>query len=511
MRLLQAKKRVGIGVRLAIMMAGLMILSTGSFVAFSLITQRHETMDMFTQSSLSMTQSLERILRFSMLENRREEIESAIKKIGSEKDIESVSLITHMGDPIYNSNGFPAAPLSMAARPCSGCHVQSGAQPLKRLPADANFRILEERKAAEVFLPVYNAPDCFTAPCHAHPPTESILGIMQMTISYARMETMLSRSHLRLMALSVAMAVIASLIVLGLVRKWVTKPVKQLLSGTRRVADGDLGHVIPVGEAELGALAKAFNKMQEKLLSSQRQLIIAEKLASIGKLAASVAHEINNPLTGILTFAEDLADRAAPDDPRSQDYEVIRHEAMRCREIVRDLLDFSRQDKPNLRPININDVLVHMIKFVSKQALFRNVEIITALHEDLPPVIADPTQVEQVILGLLVNASEAMPDGGKIFVDSNPIQQKGEIEISIRDSGSGIPEENLQRIFEPFFSTKGGKSMGIGLAVSWNIINQHGGRLEVDSRPGEGTIFRIFMPVDKPAATTANVSIQIGG
>jgi len=507
-KLLQAKKRVGIGVRLAIMMAVLMILSTGSFVAFSLITQQHEIMDMFVHSSLNMTRSLERILRFSMLENRREEINSAIRKIASEKDIESISLVTHMGEPVYSSNALPATRVPMADERCSGCHVQTGAQPLERLPADANFRILEEQKVADVFLPIYNAPDCFTAACHAHPPTESVLGIMNMTVSYARMDEMLSRSHARLMVLSIGMAVLTSLIVLGLIRKWVTKPVKQLLSGTRRIADGDLGHVIPVGEAELGALAKAFNKMQEKLLSSQRQLIIAEKLASIGKLAASVAHEINNPLTGILTFAEDLADTTDSDDPRLQDYEVIRHEAIRCREIVRDLLDFSRQDKPNLQPTNINDVLAHTIKFVSKQAIFRNVEIIiTDLHENLPAVIADSTQIEQVVLGLLVNASEAMPDGGKIFIASNMIPERREIEISIRDTGSGISEKDIQRIFEPFFSTKGGKSMGIGLAVSWNIINQHGGRLEVESKQGEGTMFRIVIPSKKTAPTAADVPV----
>lgn len=147
----------------------------------------------------------------------------------------------------------------------------------------------------------------------------------------------------------------------------------------------------------------------------------------------------------------------------------------------------------------MNEVLLHTLDFVSRQAIFRNIVIETGLRENLPPVIADPIQLEQVLLDLLVNASEAMPEGGRIFIASTAPPTRREVEVSIRDTGPGIPEENLQRIFEPFFSTKGGKSMGIGLAVSWNIINQHGGRLEAESKPGKGTTFRITMPWAKPA------------
>jgi two-component system NtrC family sensor kinase len=506
-KLLQAKKRVGIGIRLAIMLAVLVIVSTGLFTAVSFITQRREVRNMFVHSSLNMTRSLERILRFSMLENRRGEIESAIERIASEEDILSASLITHAGERVYSSGPFPASRVVLEDRPCSGCHVGPDTPPLERLTADADVRVFDEQKVAELFLPVYNAPTCSVAACHAHSPDESLLGILQMSISYGKMDEVLSTSHAHLMALSIGMAAAVSVLVFVLTRRWVTQPVKDLLSGTRRVADGDLGHTIPVGEAELGALAHEFNRMQNRLRSSQRQLITAEKLASVGKLAASVAHEINNPLTGILTFAEDLADSSPPEDPRMQDFEIIKREAIRCREIVRDLLDFSRQEEPKLRPIDINDVLSHTIKFISKQAVFQNVEIATELQNNLPPVVADPIQLEQVVLGLLINASEAMPDGGHITVSSASVAKTQEVEISIADTGSGISKENLQRIFEPFFSTKGGKSMGIGLAVSWNIITQHGGRLEADSQPGEGTIFRIILPWEKPAMTAAKISL----
>jgi two-component system NtrC family sensor kinase len=234
--------------------------------------------------------------------------------------------------------------------------------------------------------------------------------------------------------------------------------------------------------------------MQQKILSGQKQLIMIEKLASIGKLAASVAHEINNPMTGILAFAEDLTENAEPDDPRLSDFKLIRDEALRCRQIVGQLLDFSHQDTPLLRPTSINPVVSKTIRFVAKQAFFRNIKVEAEYQENLPLVTADPVQLQQVILGVLVNAAEAMPDGGRISIASAALAETDEIEVSIMDTGYGIPEENIEKIFEPFFSTKGGDTLGIGLAVSWDIINNHGGRLVVDSRVGEGTTIKIILP-----------------
>jgi two-component system NtrC family sensor kinase len=506
MKLLKLKKRIGIGIRLAIMVAVLIVLSTGAFTIFSLFTQRREAMGLFRHSSINMCKSLERILRFSMLENRRDEIQSAIAQISQEEDIGAVALVAHAGNIAFSSKAEHSEKVQLNDRRCANCHHSDTQPPLKRLPAP-DFRVISDTKTAEVILPIYNDSTCANAACHAHSPDESVLGVMQMDISYAQMSGMLNRSFTQLMTISILIALITSLIVLALIRQWVTHPVKDLLDGTRRVADGEIGHIIPVGEAELGGLARAFNKMQEKLLSSQRQLITAEKLASIGKLAASVAHEINNPLTGILTFAEDLVESADPQDPRLSDYDVIRRQAIRCRQIVRQLLDFSRQDQPNLRPIDMNEILLHTIEFVSKQAVFRNIVIKTDLQDALPPITADPIQIEQVFLDLLVNAAEAMPEGGLISISSLSHAKKQEVEVLVRDTGPGIAEENLPRIFEPFFSTKGGKSMGIGLAVSWNIINQHGGRLEVESEQGKGVTFHILMPWKRtmPAAADAAV------
>jgi two-component system NtrC family sensor kinase len=480
------------------MVAVLMILSTGSFMLFSLGQQR-ATKEILVHSSAHMARSLEQILRLSMLENRRDEIKSAIRDIAAEDTIEFVTLVTHAGEVAYSSGPGIDMSVSQDDYRCSGCHINNKKQPLKVLPADRIVDMTDDSEAAMIVLPIYNAPNCHSGACHAHFKDETVLGVMEVEVSYAEIDKSLAQSYRNLIIFSSLIAFATFIAIIILIRQWVTNPVRDLLKGTQRISDGDLRHVIPVGEGELGALAQAFNKMQSQLETSQKQLITAEKLASIGKLAASVAHEINNPLTGILTFAEDLADEAEPEDPRLDDYKTIQREAIRCREIVRQLLDFSRQVKTNLRLIDINEILSHTVSFVSKQALFRNIRIESDLQEDLPSVTADSAQLEQVILGILVNASEMMPDGGRIVITSAILNWGEEVEVSIRDTGPGIPEENLRKIFEPFFSTKGGSSLGIGLAVSWNIINQHGGRLDVDSKPGQGATFRIALPC-APAA-----------
>jgi two-component system NtrC family sensor kinase len=492
-QLLKVKRRIGIGIRLALMVAVLMILSTGSFMLFSLNQQR-ATKGILVHSSAHMARSLEQILRLSMLENRRDEIESAVINIAEDETIESVTLVTHAGEVAYSSGSGIDMSVSQDDGRCSGCHVDGKKRPLKVLPVEGIVDMADDSKAAMIVLPIYNAPNCHSGACHAHSENETVLGVMEVEVSYDEIDKSLARSYRNLIIFSSLIAFATFIAIILLIRQWVTNPVRDLLRGTRRVAEGELGHVIPVGEGELGYLAQAFNSMQSKLETSQEQLITAEKLASIGKLAASVAHEINNPLTGILTFAEDLADEAEAEDPRLDDYKTIKREAIRCREIVRQLLDFSRQVKSNLRLIDINEILSHTVTFVSKQALFRNIQIESDLQKDLPPVTADSTQLEQVILGILVNASEMMPDGGKINITSSILNWGEDVEVSIQDTGPGIPEENLRKIFEPFFSTKGGSSLGIGLAVSWSIINQHGGRLDVDSNPGEGTTFRITLP-----------------
>jgi two-component system NtrC family sensor kinase len=253
---------------------------------------------------------------------------------------------------------------------------------------------------------------------------------------------------------------------------------------------------------EFGELALSFNTMAERLAETQQSLIQSERLISMGKLAAGVAHEINNPLTGIVSYAEALMEDAGSSDPRRKDYEVILHEALRCRQIVRSLLDFARQDAPALVPSRAEDLIDRTLQVVARQAAFRNITFEKHIEPDLPLVGVDPLQIEQVLLNLVVNAQQAMPAGGRIVLAARRAAAAGRVELSVQDEGTGIPPEIRSRIFEPFFSTKGGKTDGLGLAVCLGIVQRHGGTIEVESRPGQGTLFRVTLPV-APVRTAA--------
>lgn len=224
----------------------------------------------------------------------------------------------------------------------------------------------------------------------------------------------------------------------------------------------------------------------------QEQLVQSEKLASLGKLAAGVAHEINNPLTGILAYAEDLIDEFPPDDAHQDDFKVIIRETLRCRDIVRNLLDFARQDVPTLETINPNDIIAQSLMLVKRLPQFKDIIIDTRISDTIPKIQADQQQLLQVILNFMINAADAMNYKGEITISSEYDRKSSECIISVEDIGPGIPENLVDKLFEPFFSTKG--TNGLGLAVSWGIIERHKGTIEVDTADTGGAIFRIVLP-----------------
>jgi PAS domain S-box-containing protein len=221
------------------------------------------------------------------------------------------------------------------------------------------------------------------------------------------------------------------------------------------------------------------------------QLVQAEKLAAVGKLAAGVAHEINNPLTGVLAFAEDMLEELKDDDPHRDDLDVIIRETMRCREIVRNLLDFARQDTLQLEEANPNDVVEQSLSLVKKLPQFRNITLHMHLDDDIPPILCDTHQMQQVLLNLMINASDAMGGSGTVMLSTTYDREHNRCLISVQDSGPGISENMKERIFEPFFSTKG--TNGLGLAVSWSIVERHRGTIEIESPETGGAIFHIIL------------------
>ena len=236
-------------------------------------------------------------------------------------------------------------------------------------------------------------------------------------------------------------------------------------------------------------------QMEKELEETHLQLVNSEKMASLGKLAAGIAHEINNPLGGILIYSSLMKEELDGADSRRQDLEKIVQEATRCKDIVKSLLEFSRQTEPKMEPTDINKAITDGLFFLENQALFHNIKIVKSLSPVPPMVRGNPGQLKQVFMNIIVNAAEAMPGGGTLTIKTAPSDDQKAVSIDFVDTGEGIPQENLTRIFDPFFTTKElGKGTGLGLSTSYGIIDEHGGRIDVKSQVGKGTTFRIELP-----------------
>jgi len=243
-------------------------------------------------------------------------------------------------------------------------------------------------------------------------------------------------------------------------------------------------------KAKADELKKAYDKLQEL----KEQLIQSEKLASIGKLAAGVAHEINNPLTGILTYGHLLLKRLKPDDHARKEIEFIVNGTLRCTKIVQGLLDFARQTNPKMVCANLKQLINKTLSIMENQFFIEDIKVIKKLNEDIPDIMLDVNQIEQVFVNILLNAIEATPKGGTIHIASEC--DKDFAYITFKDTGHGIPKEIIGKIFDPFFTTKPEKEgTGLGLSVSYGIIERHNGTIEVKSKVNEGTIFTIKLPL----------------
>jgi two-component system NtrC family sensor kinase len=281
--------------------------------------------------------------------------------------------------------------------------------------------------------------------------------------------------------------------------------IKKLATASEQVAHGNLDAKVEIhSRDELRELADTFNfmatalkKRDEKLREfTTRRIMESERLAHIGQLAAGVAHEINNPLQGIVTYSHLLLERATTGNGTRESLEKIVKQTNRCRDIIRGLLDFSRQRKPEKRLSNVNRVLEECIALVDNQALFHNIRIVKRLNQDLPQVLMDPSQIQQVFMNMIINAAEAMNGAGQLTLTTRPMPADSAVEVQFTDSGHGIKEENLDRIFSPFFTTKEvGHGTGLGLAISYGIVQEHKGTITVESPEGQGATFTVRLPV----------------
>jgi two-component system, NtrC family, sensor kinase len=322
------------------------------------------------------------------------------------------------------------------------------------------------------------------------------VGLLQAPFSQA--QTVVTARFLLLVIVATA----ASLSLILVLTTVVMRPIERIVEMSQKVIAGDITARVGIRPpGEMGILcqavdymADAIEKREEQTQQSLRhQVTRAEKLASIGRLAAGVAHEINNPLTGVLTFSHLMREKPNMDDQDREDLDLIIRETSRAADIVRGLLDFARERPVLMERLDLNEVVRRTVRLIANQKKFEKITIEELLLEDLPQVRGDMNQLQQVLLNLSLNACTAMPEGGRLTIRTAAID--GLVMLKVSDTGCGIPPELLDRIFEPFFTTQDvGKGTGLGLSVTHGIIEQHSGDLEVESRVGEGSSFTIYLP-----------------
>jgi len=332
----------------------------------------------------------------------------------------------------------------------------------------------------------------------------NIIGILYVGILEQKFTDMRNKvvfTFLGITMLGIVIAIVLSFILANSI----VRPVSGLAKAARRIADGDFSCAVGIeSNDEIGDLGDVFNFMIASIKERDTQIkefakakiAEAERLAMVGQLAAGVAHEINNPLTGILLYCDLVLKNIPEDSPQRANLEKINNEAKRCKTIIRGLLDFSRQTEPEIKPLMINTTVEEVLALVKNQPLFHNISIEKNLDPSLPMVNADVSQIHQVFMNIILNSAEAMHGNGTLAITTGITEDEKYIYTSFTDTGQGIAEENLPKVFDPFFTTKEtGHGTGLGLSISYGIIRKHHGEIDVTSEVGKGTTFIVKLPL----------------
>lgn len=477
-----------------------------------------------------------RSTRYDMLMADREGIRRMIRNIGEQPGVERVRIFNKQGKIVLSTNKNEMNnSVDKNSAACSICHIGQAAAPRQRISFSERTRIIQgkDHRTLAVITPIYNEPDCYNASCHVHPKEQGVLGVLDTRMSLQAVDNTLAGNRVILIIFTLAAILCLVSISILFIYKMVVKRLKQLIEAAKKVDLENLDVILPVTtKDEIGFIALFFNgiihdlklanneiqawniglerKLKEhieKLNKTREQLIQSEKMASMGVLASSVAHEINNPLQGIFTYIKLMQKIISTSDEKvgqkklanfNNYLQLMGNEIERCGDMVKNLLVFSKQSKLELREANTNDIIRDCLKLLENKIKIQNIEVDMQLQEDIPNTYCDVKQIEQTLLAMIINSIEAMPRGGKISVSTRGLNNR-QVEITIADTGHGISKENLKNIFDPFFTTKEeAKSTGLGLFVAYGIIREHKGTIEVESELGKGTVFHIKLPVSFP-------------
>jgi two-component system NtrC family sensor kinase len=469
-----------------------------------------------------------------MLLDHKEDTYSIIRTVAAQQGIEKIRIYNKKGTIIFSAdNSEINQTIDMENEACFMCHTSSDSTIVEPATHERK-RIFKNDNGTRLLgyvTPIYNEKSCYTSNCHIHSPNETILGTLDLIFSLKDTDEILQQEKSKMISYNISITLFLALTVGLFIWFFVRIPVKRLLIGTKEISSGNLDHKIKSSSKdEIGILAKSFNKMTEDLREAKREITVwsneleqrvnkkteelrktqdrilqIEKMASLGQLSATVAHELNNPMAGILTYSKLiqkklLNDELSPNEKQSilKYLKMIETESDRSGSIVKNLLLFSRKQEKEIKPHNINSIIETSLQLISHHLELNNIHLKKELQPNLPDVHVDENQIKQALLALFVNGVEAMEKDGVLTIKTELERRENCLYIRVQDNGKGIPEEAQAHIFEPFFTTKNAvKGVGLGLSVVYGIIQNHQGEITIDSKINIGTTFTIKLPAGK--------------
>ncbi len=480
------------------------------------------------QSAYNISDLIKKSTRYSMLLNRREDVHQTIKTLGTEIGVKTINIYNKQGLIIFSTDSTEILKkVNVTAEACIVCH--NSTVPLQSLTNQNKIRIYknaENKRVLGLINPIQNEPDCSNAACHAHSPKVKILGVLDVVVTLDELDKIITQNTrntiLSAVLITIAISFFCGLFIIILVNK----PMKKLTKGIEEVGKGNLDYKIDVrSKSEFGQMAKRFNEMSEKLNEAYKeikkwsdtlndkvnekteelkniynQVNQIEKLASLGKLSATVAHELNNPLEGILTYSKLIIKKLNAIQKDSEYSKMIEYltlisdESSRCGKIVKDLLLFSHEERDIFAKENLTTIIDKSITLINHHLEIQKISLQKKYPEGGVMINCNAQKIQQALMSLFINSIEAMPHEGTITVKLSI--EDGQAIIRVIDEGTGISAKDLPHIFEPFYSTKeASKGTGLGLAVVYGIIANHNGQIDVEYTSLKGTTFKIRLPL----------------